>query len=271
MPSPADSQWRAALPDELKAHPGLQKFKDVATLAKSYIAAEGAIGADKVVLPGRNATEEQRRTFFTAIGCPEAPEKYELPKELPPDFKPDQAQATAFFKLAHEIGLTPAQAQRIVRFDVDRELAAKAGGATTLEQERTTSQAALRQQWGNAYDENVAMAKDAVRQLGGDELVKVLDETGIGNVPSMVKAFAQVGRYMREDQLIGAGRAARFAMGPAEAKAAIAAKERDPEFRKAYYTADHAAHAEAVKEMAKLHEAAFPEPPPQVLGGPGTH
>ena len=58
----------------------------------------------------------------------------------------------------------------------------------------------LRKELGSGYDEAV---NNAVRilELGGPELTSWLDETGAGNDPRFVKAFAKLGSLVSEDSL----------------------------------------------------------------------
>ena len=98
------------------------------------------------------------------------------------------------------------------------------------------------------------IARDAVEKFGGDSLKQVLDKTGLGNHPEVVKAFAKVGRLIAEDEIIGRGSRAGFTMTPQEAQAQIQMKQGDREFMKAYTTSHDPGHASAVAEMTKLFE-----------------
>lgn len=54
---------------------------------------------------------------------------------------------------------------------------------------------------GDKLAENLAIATK-VRDLGGPDLVKVLDVTGLGNHPAVIKAFAKFGRMLSEDKFV---------------------------------------------------------------------
>lgn len=60
---------------------------------------------------------------------------------------------------------------------------------------------------GDRLGENLAVAKRALDALATPGLVQLLDKTGLGNHPDVVRAFYQAGRLIAEDSLVS-GRAA---------------------------------------------------------------
>lgn len=58
---------------------------------------------------------------------------------------------------------------------------------------------------GAKYDENMAHAKKWVETFGGPELTKLLDETGLGSHPLLVRALVKAGREAAEAPLVGSG------------------------------------------------------------------
>ncbi len=55
---------------------------------------------------------------------------------------------------------------------------------------------------GEKWQEEVSHAVRAADRLGGPQLRQLLEETGLGNHPAMVRAFAQVGKRMAEDVFV---------------------------------------------------------------------
>lgn len=51
--------------------------------------------------------------------------------------------------------------------------------------------------------ENLAVAKQA-RDLGGPAFVKLLDKTGLGNHPEMIRTFMRIGKSLSEDKFVSA-------------------------------------------------------------------
>lgn len=56
---------------------------------------------------------------------------------------------------------------------------------------------------GAAFKENVALADKFVRKFGGQDLMEVLQETGLGRRVEVIKAFAKAARAISEDSISG--------------------------------------------------------------------
>lgn len=53
-------------------------------------------------------------------------------------------------------------------------------------------------------DQNLGIAKKALDRFGGPDLVRWLNETGLGNYPPLLKAFLAAGKRISEDQMVPA-------------------------------------------------------------------
>lgn len=58
---------------------------------------------------------------------------------------------------------------------------------------------------GSNLKGNLSIAAKAIDAFGGKELREVLDATGLGNHPLLVKAFVQIGKAIADDRLAGGG------------------------------------------------------------------
>jgi hypothetical protein len=88
--------------------------KDPAALAKSAREAERLIG-DRVKIPGKDATQEERDAFLNKLGRPAKPEDYTftVPKDLPENVPYDGERAKQLKTDLHKLGLTGEQASAI--------------------------------------------------------------------------------------------------------------------------------------------------------------
>ena len=251
--------WMDSIPEDLRGDSSLADIKDVAGLAKGYVHAQKMIGADKVVLPAADAPQEDMDAFYNKLGRPEKADGYEVPTEnMPAEIPVDGELIGKFFEEAHRVGLSKSQAAALVRWQ------------TTLQQDQMglyeqqnieamqQSESAMRKEFGNAFEEKLSMAQDVVKKFGGDELVQVLNETGLGNSPEVIRAFANIAKVISNDEVIGGGGRQTFMSSPAESKAAITERKRDPNFMAAYHDGNHVGHKEAVEEMGRLIENAYP-------------
>lgn len=266
------TDWRTDLPEEIRSNAAFEKItansraEAIAEMGRLTIAAEATIGADKVVIPGRDASDDQRREFFTTLGCPKDVAGYEKPSDLPEGVKVTDEQLQAFFKEAHEMGLNKQQAARLIRYQTTLIATEMKGHADAQIETRAASEATLRKEWGPAYDERMEMARNAIRHFGSDGLMELLNAPGgIGNNPDLARAFANMGKLMKEDEILGSGAHGRFKMTPAEAQQEIALKGRDTAFQKSYRDNQHPEHAQTVAEMARLHEIAYPTQAPETI------
>lgn len=106
------------------------------------------------------------------------------------------AQEMAKYKdLAKNLNLKPEAAQAILDFEAER-LSAGAAAAAAAWQEQ------VKQEHGDKLPLVLATCAKAIDQFGGDELRTLLDQTGLGNHPLLVKAFYKAGTLIEEDKSV---------------------------------------------------------------------
>ena len=251
--APLPEDWRAALPEELRDDPSLKDIPDVGALAKSYVHAQKLVGADKLVIPKEDAPKEEWDRFFAKLGRPDAPDGYELP--VPDEAKElvDDSVAEVFRKAAYEAGLSKSQAAKLWEAVVEHNTGEANAIEQALDELRESGEKALRAEWGPAYEQHVELAAKAVMELGGEELVKFLDETGLGNSPELVKAFAKVGKMLADDSLAPGVSPGRWGMTPEAARRELAELREDP----AFDDPNHPKHRELVARIEELARIAY--------------
>ncbi len=89
-------------------------------MAKSYVNAEKMIGADKIIKPNQNYTDDDWSNFYTAAGRPDEPGNYTLNYETE---NPDALNA--YKAQVHSLGLNDKQAQGILDYYKSMEEAAQ--------------------------------------------------------------------------------------------------------------------------------------------------
>lgn len=266
VPAPdaqAPVDWKASLPEDVRADPSLADIKDVGSMAKSYINGQKLIGKNRIALPDEKATDEEWSSFHSSVGRPETAKDYKFGEKpaLPEGVQYDEAFENNFRETSYKAGLTPKQAQAIYD-DYHKYIGQKA----ELEGKTTAAESAewvnsLKKELGKAYDERVDLAKRAVDSYGDDSLKGWLADTGMGNNPMFVKLFAKVGEGLAEGKS-DAGSQRAFVMTPDQAKAEIARYNRDSTFMQAYASGEHASHNEAVTKMNSLYRLAYPDETP---------
>lgn len=231
------------LPEDLKKQKALQDFKDVDGLAKSYLHLNSLIGKKVSDLDPKELGE-----VFDKLGRPETPEKYEMPLGANEDL------VKAYTTTAHKLGLNQEQARGLVEEYLVLEKEKVQEYYNGVEKQKDKWDEELKAEFGGAYDKRVEVAKKAVETFGGEELREAMNATGLGNHPAMVKAFAQIGKELLEGGLTNAEAQTSFGLTPADAQGRISVLKRDPEFMKAFMSASHPGHKDAVDEIQSYHQ-----------------
>lgn len=132
-----------------------------------------------------------------------APEKYEF--KLPDGIQLDANGTQAFSDVAKELNLTQDAAQKVLD---------KMGPVIAGRHAEVLTQA--KAQWvegakgdkefgGEKLTENLAVAKKALDTFGTPELRTLLNESGLGNHPEIIRAFFRAGKAISEDKFVTAG------------------------------------------------------------------
>lgn len=218
--------WRTSLPEEIRSHASLDSITDVGALAKSYVHAQSMIGADKVVVPGKWATEDDWSAVYDKLGRPADADGYELKVETPEGVEPDGEMLSWFKSTAHANGLTPRQAQGLLAEYTQFTQGREQSTSGQIEQQQANAEQELRREWGEAYDNRLSVAKDVLAQFGSDELADTATTNGstlFGNDPNVIRMLHKVGAYINErvseDGLLGAKTAG--GMAPDEIRAKL--------------------------------------------------
>jgi hypothetical protein len=115
----------------------------------------------------------------------------------------DQSLVDAATPVFQELGLTQEQADKLVGVYADR-LQAQAQDAEQAFSDQLESWATELKNdkdfGGDKFEENAAIARSAIDKFGSDELRELLDSTGVGNHPAMVRFAHAIGRLVSEDQ-----------------------------------------------------------------------
>jgi len=240
----------ASLPDNLRNEPSLQTFSTVDNLAKSYVNAVKKIGGNPDHLVQIPQEGESRDNFYNKIGRPETPEGY--------DFGEDGGKLDFYRNATHQLGLTQDQAANMLQlYAAVEEEQTKASDKQNADF-AVESQINLKREWGTNYDSNIDMAQRAFAQFASPEFSKLMDETGLGNHPELLKAFSKVGQMLGDDQLIVGSGIGGQSKSPAQAKEEIESLYQDKEFSKSYLDKTDVNHKAASSKMDKLFRTAYP-------------
>ena len=196
--------WKANLSDELKADKSLENIKDIESLAKSFVHAQKLVGADKIPVPNKFATEKDWDAVYEKLGRPKNSDGYKF--NLPEDQNVNQEALKTFADHAHKLGLLPNQADGVVKFYnemISKELSEADQIALA---QRTKAETELKTEWGQAYTTKVQAANNIVSEIfpQGFMNTNLADGTKLGDHPAVIKAFATLADKMGEDKIVQA-------------------------------------------------------------------
>lgn len=152
-------------------------------------------------------TEAPAAATAEAPGQPATPVEY-TDFAVPEGLEMDAEVLTNFKGIAKELGIPQEAAQKLI--DLQASLETKRSAAAEQ------AQAEQAQQWaaqikadkelgGENYSKTVETAVKAIEQYGSPELRSLLNETGIGNHPELVKFCHRIGKALSEDGLVMGG------------------------------------------------------------------
>lgn len=240
--------------DDLRATAA--NYKSLPALLKGLKESKSAAMAKvegMVKVPGPDATPEDRAAYAKAIGVPDSPDGYELtkPEGVAPDFEFDEEVAGNLKAAAHELGLTPAQLDGMVKFQLALEQSA-AGKAEAEEAAYAKEQRAeLAKLFGDKLQEKSMLATRAATTFGLDPTKDAMFARA-----DVVAAFAAIGEAMSEDKLVST-QALDNKLSPESTARDIMTNPDNPEYA-AYRSADHANHAAVVDKVNRLMAKAHP-------------
>tara|TARA_R110000765_G_scaffold178074_2_gene283601 strand:- start:288 stop:1097 length:810 start_codon:yes stop_codon:yes gene_type:complete len=241
----------STMPEGLRDEPSLQTFDSVDKLAKSYVNAVKMIGGNPDNLISVPQEGESWDSFYNQLGRPEQANGY--------DFGEDVDGVLDDFKtFAHQNNFTQDQADNLLGLFSDMQEEDAQSEEQAIEDLKVQTTIGLQRDWGRNYDGNLDYARRAYAQFGTAELTDVLDNSGFGNHPEVIKAFSKVGQLLGEESLaVGTG-LGRDQMSPQMAQEEIQSLYRDKDFSKAYRDNKDPSHKTAMSKMDRLFKNAYP-------------
>lgn len=264
--APEIPAWRASLPEDLRGAKSLDVYKGKSwdevgpNLVRSLVSAQAMVGADKVVIPGPNASQEQVAEYRAKLGIPAAPADYKF-NIVGKDGKPVELDKDLVSKWAdrmHKVNVPTEAANAMVAAYVEDQLAEQDVQKAAIDKQSETWYNETQTRFGKDLDTTLNYARLIATQYIPKPLMEVLVATGLDNHPDMVGAFAKLGRDLESErpgrQTVSSGN-----IGNMPAPVAQAELDRMHRTMTVELTdVNHPNHVAAVKRRAELLAAAFP-------------
>lgn len=222
-PSDWPADWRDKLSGgDAKKLERLKRFTSPLDVGKSFFEADSKIrsgkAAEDVPMP---EDAEAAKAWRKERGLPEDPTGYALPeaitKRLTDEDKPLLA---TFTQAAHKANLSPKAVEVAAAWYTDMVESQVAQQIAADKEAATATSDALRAEWGADFKANSTVAKRfGTEAIPGVDWfgARLPDGRALGNIPEVVKAFAELGMLKYGDVSFAGGEATKATLGRKEA------------------------------------------------------
>ena len=241
--------FKEIIPEKYKDEKALANFTSMDDFVKSYLSAQRLVGANKVAIPNKMATDEDWEEVYSKLGRPAKPEdyKYSFSEE-----EINQDQLKNFNETAHRIGLLPKQAERIIKFYNEMNTQAEVDNQKAFEVKQTEAMADLKKEFGPTYTKRLDQAKKLATETLGNEMLNntvLKDGTRLGDSVEVIKAFSMLADKLSEDEIIKGEGSSYQTASEIEKEISELTEDGSP-----YWQKTHPNHAKTVDRVFKLRE-----------------
>ena len=193
--------WRAGLPDDLKQNTDIASYKTVGDFTKDALQWKGKVAelegqvAESIPKLPDDASDEDKATYYTALGRPKNASEYEFDQED----KNAPEWTNQWKQTFHGLGLTKDQAKQLSGAFNKQITAMVEAHNTAIKAEHTAAEQRLRTEMGDKYDTNVELAKRMYsKHLGTEFDADFADATPTARF-AITRLLLKVGALTGED------------------------------------------------------------------------
>ena len=245
--APVETNFKDLIPESFKEEKSLQNFNNMEDFVKSYLHAQKMVGANKIPVPTKYATEEDWQEVYNKLGRPETPDDYKY------SFKEDEVnldQLKNFNETAHKIGLLPQQAEQLIKYYNDMNNQQNQSLEEKADEIQFKVEQDLKTEYGPKYNKVMEDAKSlASNTLGEDFLNNTIlkDGSRLGDNPNIIKMFVGLSEKLSEDQLVQGDSVGYMTASQIEKEISELTGEGSP-----YWNKSHPNHKKTVDEVFEL-------------------
>ncbi len=141
-----------------------------------------------------------------------APEKYEF--KAPEGKQFDAEVLTAYSEVARELNLSQEAAQRVLDAMAPKMAERQVAQIEAVKAEWANTSKTDKEFGGEKLSENLSTAKKALDAFGTTELRTLLNESGLGNHPEVIRFMVRAGKAISEDRFVAGTKGAAKPAGP---------------------------------------------------------
>jgi hypothetical protein len=256
VPSETTVDWKSHIPEDLrdKGYWKPLESADLSTVLKTLGHAQERLGRS-INVPTDESSKEDTHGLFMKLGKPENKDGYDITEPDVKGYRWGDASFDSFKDAIFDANLTQSQAAAVIDW-YKQDLTKKVDTAENAGMdEAALTETKLKREFGDDYEMNLALAKRASNLYYGPETTQVWFDT----MPEPVmRGLVKLGTQLAEDKVLGSSPPELNGVTSKE-KALQRIAEITADRNGAYWSRNETAEKqEAIKEMAALHEIAFP-------------
>ena len=151
--------------------------------------------------PPAAETSAAATTTTETPATPVVPEAYSFKAPEGTEYDPEILES--FSGAAKEAGLTQDAAQKLIEKMAPALAARQVDQVQAIHKEWLDTSTADKEFGGEKLAQNLGVARKALENFGTPELRSLLDETGLGNHPEVIRFMFRAGKAISEDKFVG--------------------------------------------------------------------
>lgn len=250
-------EWVSALPEEARNDPSIIKYKSMDEFYKGVKNLESVVGRKGIIIPTDKSSPEEVAVYRKALGIPDKAEEYAFtkPGKLHSSIKITPEFENALKVRMHARGISQQSADGLFQDlvnDMSKGMEAREQAEQKVFNEKVT---ALKNEWQNDYDKNIALARQTAIKLGGE---KAIDELGdAASNPAALRILVKAGSVISEDSFKNLNASSPEDKGDATSKIDSLNKELLTNSKHPIWDTNHPDHDKAVRERDELYKKAY--------------
>ncbi len=258
---PVNESWKEGLKDEYKK--SFEKFRDINGVAKSYNNMQRGFDS-RLKVPDEDASDDEWNEYYTKQGRPDTHEGYEYKasEDMPEDVPWDEAKASEMLKLAHKIGLTKRQTNKLMKeieaSAVDIWEKAQESQTSNRIEEMEATREQIREDLGGGYKKFLSDASWALSHYADKDTANLIREVA-GNNYGLMKMFAKIAKQNRPKEGVESSGADTTPTPNAVNEINAIRRDTSHQDHEAWRDRNHPKHREVQDRMRKLYAEVYPE------------
>lgn len=202
--------WHKQAPEgyeDLREDPSLATVKNLWGLSKNYTSTKKMVGADTMVRPSEKFTDSDWDDYYKAGGRPDTKEDYNIQysEDIPEEMRPSKDVTEKFQEVFHKHGASKKLVDALSELNDELLLAEITKNTQALEEASGAVEAALRKDWGLAYDQNVHrgnVAIDKDKDVEKDPAYKARLLEKVNKDPDLIRFASNMGYKFVEHHIV---------------------------------------------------------------------